>query len=413
MRWIFTGGCSLKVKFLLMDTVLAKRTATRFVVTVGLVSLFADMTYESARSINGPYLELLGASATTVGWAAGLGELLGYGLRFVSGYFTDKTGRYWTITLVGYTINLLCVPLLAVAGHWQVAILLMVGERVGKAIRVPPRDAMLSYGTKEMGRGWGYGLHEALDQTGATIGPLLMSAVLLYEHHSYVIAYGWLVIPAVLSLSVLLVARRLYPHPEHLEVPTRVLTTRGYPRVFWYYIGVGVLIAMGYADYSLIAYHFKKTALLRDEWIPLFYALAMCSEGFSALVLGRVYDKIGVVVMVFTTLVSLLFAPLVFGFPPYFSGGIHMALLGVILWGIGMGAQESLLKAAVADAIPADRRGRAFGVFNTAFGVAWFGGSVLMGRLYDVSLPSLVLFSVGVQVVAVVGLVVVGRKRGR
>lgn len=393
----------------MMNTFLAKRTATRFVVTVGLVSLFADMTYESARSINGPYLEILGASATTVGWAAGLGELFGYGLRLISGYFTDRSGRYWTITLTGYTINLLCVPCLALAGHWQTAVLLIIGERVGKAIRVPPRDAMLSYGTKEMGRGWGYGLHEALDQTGATVGPLLMSAALLYRHHSYVTAYGWLVIPAVLSLSVLLVARRLYPHPEHLEVADRTVSTRGYSRMFWVYVIVGMLIAAGYADYTLIAYHFKRTALVRDEWIPLFYALAMCSEGFSALVLGRVYDRIGTSVMIFTTLGSLLFAPCVFGFPPYFSGGFHMALLGVILWGIGMGAQESLLKAAVADVVPADRRGRAFGVFNTAFGVAWFGGSVLMGRLYDVSMTWLVVFSMGVQVLAAVGLVV-GRR---
>jgi MFS family permease len=326
-----------------MNTFIKRRTATRFVVTVGLVSLFADMTYESARSINGPYLEILGASATTVGWAAGLGELLGYGLRFISGYFSDKTGKYWTITLIGYTINLLSVPLLALAGHWQLAILLIIGERVGKAIRVPPRDAMLSYGTREMGRGWGYGLHEALDQTGATVGPLLVSAVLLYRHHSYVTAYGWLVIPAILSLSVLFVARSMYPHPENLEVPDTALITKGYPRVFWYYIGVGMLIAAGYADFSLISFHFKRTALLKDEWIPIFYSIAMCSEGLSALVLGKLYDKIGILVMLFTTVVSLLFAPLVFGLPPYFDSGFHMALLGVILWGIGMGAQESLL----------------------------------------------------------------------
>ena len=396
-----------------MTGILTKRSATRFVVAVGIVSLFADMTYESARSINGPYLEVLGASATTVGWAAGLGELLGYGLRFISGYFTDRTGRYWTITLIGYLFNLLCVPLMALAGHWQIAVLLIVGERVGKAIRVPPRDAMLSYGTKEMGRGWGYGLHEALDQTGATVGPILMSAALMYRHNSYVTAYGWLVVPALLSLSVLLVARWMYPHPENLEVAnSKAVATKGFPRIFWLYIMVGVLIAAGYADYSLMAFHFKKTALVRDEWIPLLYAIAMCSEGMSALILGKVYDKIGVGVMLFTTLVSLAFAPLVFGFPPYFASGFSMALIGVIVWGIGMGAQESLLKAAVADSIPADRRGRAFGVFNTAFGVAWFGGSVLMGRLYDASLSGLVSFSVLLQLAAVVMLfVVVGWQR--
>jgi len=399
---------------LIMNGILKKRTATRFVVTVGIVSLFADMTYESARSINGPYLEVLGATASTVGWVAGLGELLGYGLRFVSGYFSDRTGKYWTITLIGYTINLLSVPLLALAGHWQLAILLIVGERVGKALRVPPRDAMLSYGTREMGRGWGYGLHEALDQTGATVGPLLVGLVLLYRHNSYVTAYACLLVPAVLALAILLVAMSMYPHPEHLEISDTALVTKGYPRIFWGYIVVGVLIAAGYADYSLIAFHFKRTALMKDDWIPVFYAIAMGSEGLSALLLGKLYDRIGIWVMLFTTLLSLLFAPLVFGFPPWFQGGFHTALLGVILWGIGMGAQESLLKAAVADAIPTDRRGRAFGVFNAAFGVSWFVGSVAMGRLYDTSRPALVVFSVALQLLAVVGLAgLITRRRKR
>ncbi len=153
--------------------------ATLFVVLIGFTSLFADMTYEAARSINGSYLDILGTSGTTVGWVAGLGELVGYGLRIISGYLSDKTKKYWTITITGYVINLFSVPLLAYAGYWQLAIILIISERVGKAIRTPARDAMLSYGTKEMGRGWGFGLHEALDQTGATIGPLLVSAPFL------------------------------------------------------------------------------------------------------------------------------------------------------------------------------------------------------------------------------------------
>ncbi|HVS98702.1 MAG TPA: MFS transporter [Puia sp.] len=355
-----------------MINALKKRTATRFVVTIGLVSLFADMTYESARSINGPYLEILGASATTVGWMAGLGELLGYGLRFISGYFSDRTGKYWTITLIGYGINLLSVPLLALAGYWQIAVLLIISERVGKAIRVPPRDAMLSYGTRQMGRGWGYGLHEALDQTGATVGPLLVSAALWYRHGSYTAVYGLLLIPAALALAVLLVARTQYPHPEHLEMGNTALVTRGYPRLFWYYAAVGALIAAGYADYSLIAFHFKRARLLPDDWIPLFYAIAMGSEGLSALILGKVYDRVGIRVMLLTTLASLLFAPLVFGFPPWLAGGFGCALAGIILWGVGMGAQESLLKAAIADVIPPEKRGRAFGLFNTVFGISWF-----------------------------------------
>src|SRR5262249_1911144 len=145
---------------------LSKKTALKFVVLIGLVSLFADMTYEGARGIAGPYLAVLGASGTTVGIVAGFGELIGYGLRLFSGILSDRTGKYWAITIVGYFINLLAVPFLALAGRWETAALLLVMERVGKAIRTPARDAMLSHATHQTGHGWGFGLHEAMDQIG-------------------------------------------------------------------------------------------------------------------------------------------------------------------------------------------------------------------------------------------------------
>ena len=184
------------------------KSATRFVVLLGLVSLFADMTYEAARSISGPYLELLKVSGATVGWVAGLGELLGYGLRIISGYISDKTKKYWTITITGYLLNLLSVPLLAWAGYWQLAVALLILERIGKAIRTPARDAMLSYGAHQMGRGWAFGLHEAMDQTGATLGPLLVSAVLFFKAQSYQLAFLVLFIPAALAIMVLLFAKK-------------------------------------------------------------------------------------------------------------------------------------------------------------------------------------------------------------
>jgi MFS family permease len=293
------------------------KAATRFVVMIGLVSLFADMTYEGARSINGPYLDILGVSATTVGWVAGLGELLGYGLRILSGYFSDRTRKYWMIMIIGFAINLISVPLLALAGYWQLAVMLIITERVGKAIRTPARDAMLSYGTKEMGRGWGFGLHEAMDSSGATIGPLLVSAVLFYRNHSYHLAYAILVIPAIIALSILLLAKSKYPEPEDLEINNIALVTKGYPKLFWYYLLAAILIAAGYADFSLIAFHFKKTALLKDELIPVFYAIAMFSEAIAALILGKLFDKIGIKAMMVATLLSLFF-------PQWFFKGISI-----------------------------------------------------------------------------------------
>ena len=194
-----------------------RRQAVRFVVLVGIVSLFADMTYEGARSITGPYLSILGASGLAVGLIAGFGELVGYALRLGSGYLADKTGKYWGITILGYVLNLFSVPLLALTGRWEFAAGLMITERVGKAIRTPARDAMLSHGTKEIGHGWGFGFHEAMDQTGAVIGPLLVAAVVA-SGFGYHRAFGILTVPALAAIAVLIAARQLYPRPRDLEV---------------------------------------------------------------------------------------------------------------------------------------------------------------------------------------------------
>lgn len=382
------------------------KKATTFVVLLGCVSLFSDMTYEAARSISGPYLSILGVSGAVVGWVAGLGELLGYALRIVSGYFSDKTKKYWTITIIGYLLNLFSVPLLAFAGYWQLAVVLMIAERVGKAIRTPARDAMLSYGSKEMGRGWGFGLHEAMDQTGATIGPLLVSAVLFYRNHSYYDSFLVLAIPATCAIVILLFAKSKYPRPHDLEIKNTEIETKGYPKFFWLYLFAVIFIAMGYADFPLIAFHFKKTNLMRDSTIPILYSIAMAADGIAALILGKLFDKFGMKTMVFVTLFSLFFAPMVF------LGGFTVALFGMIVWGIGMGAEESILKAAVAELIPAYKRGTAFGLFNTGFGIFWFLGSLALGYLYDVSINGLIAFSVATQLIAVIVLtILVYRKR--
>jgi len=381
--------------------------ATKFVVLLGLISLFSDMTYEAARSINGSFLQVLGTSGATVGWVAGLGELLGYGLRFISGYIADKTKKYWTILITGYLLNLFSVPLLALAGYWQIAVILMITERIGKAIRTPSRDALLSFGTQKMGRGWGYGLHEAMDQIGATVGPLLVSSVLFYQHQNYRMAFGILAIPAIIAVGILLYCRHLYPKPENLEIKTTSITSKSFSKRYWIYIMAAVFIAAGYVDFPLIAYHFKEKAIMSDSVIPLFYSLAMATDAIAALVLGKLYDKKGIKTLLLAILLSAFFAPMVF------LGGFNWALAGMVLWGIGMGAQESILKAEVAGMIPPEKRGTAFGTFNTAYGLFWFAGSALMGYLYDFSVKGLILVSVITQFIALLIIVyLLKRKNG-
>ncbi|HZK13962.1 MAG TPA: MFS transporter, partial [Desulfobaccales bacterium] len=326
-------------------------------------------------------------------------------LRLASGYLTDRLGRYWPIVFAGYSLNLLAVPLLALAGRWEIAAVLLVAERMGKAIRSPARDAMLSHAAGAVGRGWGFGFHEAMDQVGAVTGPLIVAAVLYYRG-GYREGFAVLLLPAVLALVVIAMAARLYPHPQHLEVNAPGLNPTGFNRPYWLYVVAVGLLGAGYADFPLIAYHFGQTAVLPSDWIPLFYAVAMGVDAVAALVLGRLFDRLGMPVIVVTAVLSAFFAPLVFW------GGFKLALLGMVFWGIGMGSLESIIKAALAEMVPRDRRATGYGLFNAGFGVFWLLGSVLMGWLYDFSLGALVAFSVTAQLLAIPFFLAVSRQVG-
>jgi predicted MFS family arabinose efflux permease len=380
-----------------------KSRALKFVLLIGVMSFFADFTYEGSRSIIGPYLAVLGASAAAVGIIAGFGELLGYGLRLVSGRLSDQTGQYWPITIFGYIIQMLAVPLLALAGSWQVAALLLILERIGKATRNPPRDVMLSHAAKEMGYGWGFGVHEALDQSGALVGPLVVAAVLALRGQ-YQIAFAVLLVPALITLSILLVARLSYPRPQEMEVTPPDIRTEGLPRVFWVYLAGAMLVAAGFADFSLIAFHFAQASTVSSTFIPVFYAVAMGVGGIGSLLFGRLFDRFGISVLIPLTIFSALFAPLVF------LGGFWAALIGVVLWGLGIGVHESIIPAAVAPMVPIQRRASAYGLFTAGYGIFWFLGSSLIGILYGVSLPAVIAFSLVAELAAIPLFVVVSRK---
>ena len=370
--------------------------ALRFIILLGFVSLFADMTYEGSRSITGPFFAFLGASAAATGLVAGLGEFIGYAFRVVSGYFSDKSGKYWTITIWGYAVNLLAIPLLAFVDRWDVAAMLVVLERFGKAIRTPARDALLSHATAEVGRGKGFGLHEAMDQIGALTGPLIV-ALMLWIRGGFKTGFEVLAIPALMALSVLVAARLLYPTPQDFEDPKKLdLKPHGrFPKVYWLYmIFVGLSIA-GYAHFQVISYHFKHVNLISDIQIPILFAVAMGVDGLTALIVGRLYDKHGWMTLLGIPLLSLPITPLVF------LGGYWSAVAGVVLWGMAMGIQETIMRAAIADIIHAKKRGLAYGLFNAFYGLAWFAGSTLMGFLYTISIPAIIAFSIGLELVSI------------
>jgi MFS family permease len=365
-----------------------------FLILLGLVSLFSDMTYEGARSITGPYLFYLGAGAAVVGFASGFGEFIGYGLRLFSGWLADKTKKYWGLMFIGYALNLLSVPALALVNSWGLAVLLIILERTGKALRTPARDTLLSYATFKMGRGLGFGIHEAMDQIGAFVGPLIV-ALVFYLKMGYKPAFLVLLIPALIALSLLTFARIIYPAPQKFEKGFLELETKGFSKSFWWYLLGMCLVGAGFVDFPLIGYHLEKTSILSKDWIPILYALAMGVDAFSAIFLGLLFDRIGLKAVILAIILSLGAIPLTF------LGGIILIFLGMILWGIGLGAQESIMRAVIAQLVPIEKRGVGYGIFNTFFGLFWFAGSFLLGFLYDFSILALVAFSVTFQALSI------------
>jgi len=374
------------------------RSGLHFVLLFGLVNLFADMTYEAARSVTGPFLASLGASAFVVGSVTGFGEFLGYALRLASGRLADRTRLYWPVTLFGYLVQMASVPALALARVWPMAAVLICLERSGRATRNPPRDVMLAQAGEQMGRGWAFGVNEALDQIGAFLGPLLVAGVLAWRH-SYSLAFGLLAIPALITLLLVLSARVTFPTAGRIEHAQETSAAGHYPRAYWWYCASAGLVGFGFADYSLIAYHFSRTHVVAGIWIPIFYALSMAAGGLGSLVVGKLFDRVGLVVLVPITLIVAVYAPLAF------LGGFALALVGTLLWGVGLGAHESVMQAAVAHMVSSDRWGSAYGVFGAVFGVAWFLGSAALGAVYDRSITAAVVLAVAAQLLAIAPLV--------
>jgi MFS family permease len=368
-----------------------RKSAIRFIVAMGIVSLFADMTYEGAHSIIGPFLKDLGATATAVGIIAGLGEMIAATLRVLSGRLADRTRAYWTLTTVGYFLNLVIVPALAFAGSWKAAALFVAAERTGKGLRGPAKDVLLSDATRVVGHGWGFGLHTAMDQAGAVIGPLLIAAIVAREH-SFGPAFLWLAFPALAAFISLIAAR--FMRPGVTSEPRIEPRSRALPSVFWFYVGGAGLLACGFVDFPLLAYHFQNTAIARPAAIPLFYAGAMGLNGLAALLFGMLFDRYGTRILAGAIVVSTLSLPL------GFLGGPKMAIVGVACWAIGLGAQQATLRAGIAQLISIEKRGNAYGVFNAVYGVLWFLGSVTMGVLYDYSLIGLVVFGISLQLLS-------------
>jgi MFS family permease len=375
----------------------------QFVLAFGLISALGDFVYEGARSVTGPFLATLGASAALVGLITGAGEAVALVFRFWTGALSDRTGRHWTISITGYAMTMISVPLMAAAWTLWPAAVLVISERFGKAVRTPARDTMLAQASADIGRGRAFAIHEALDQSGAFVGPLVVAAAIAISG-GYRWGFGILAVPGAAAIFVLLTLRRAVPSPAAYEHAARTpareeLHPTQLPARFWWYAAYTALNMTGFATFAVLAYHLQVRHVVSMAVIPIVYAVAMALAAAGALLSGWLYDRIGlrglVVVPVFTAVVPFL----------SFSTTPLLVWAGAAVWGIGLGMHESTMRAAVADLVPARRRGTGYGTFTAIYGLAWMAGGTAIGALYAHSVGSVEVFVIVTQIVALIAFV--------
>ncbi len=393
-------------------------SAWHAVLGFGIVSLTADMVYEGARSVTGPLLASLGASAALVGLVTGVGEALALVLRLLFGSWADRRRNYWSLTVAGYAATALCVPALAVTpfvavGGLALACVLILAERTGKAVRSPAKTALLAHSAGRVGLGRGFAVHKALDQTGAFAGPLLVAGVAAATGALWP-AFAVLAVPGAAAMIILYWLRRRTGGPATPEDPApappaqqaRKAGVGTLPTTFWLFAAAAGAISAGLVTFGVISYHLTSDQVLPVPQIAVLYAAAMAAAALAALATGWLFDKVHARV--------LLVVPVLVAAIPVlaFSDAALVAAAGVLLWGAATGVQDSTIKAVVADLVPAPRRATAYGMFAAIQGGAAAAGGVTAGALYQHSLPALVVTVAATQLAALVLLIITLRRAG-
>lgn len=373
---------------------LTKKAFIAFI-SLGIVSLFADITYEGGGSILGSYVEILGASALLAGFI-GVAEFFGYVMRLVGGMvagYTASSKVYWLLTFLGYSTNF-AIPALALVGRPEHVIALVFIERAGKGLRAPARDVILADVTEGIGRGKGFGLHELMDQIGAVLGPAAVAYSLYSGRGDFRFAFSFLAIPVVISLFALTVAMIMHPTVKGVS---KKMSKAELSMKFWLFTAGTSFAMLGFLQWrSIISYYMQASGIIPSFMIPTLYTAAMLVDAAIALPAGFAYDKYGFRIVTFA---------------PLFAAMVPIALLTnsqegfiitAVMWGVFMGLFETVMRASIADLVDASRRAYAYGIYSFAIGASWMIGTLFISWIIETFPAAVMAFSITSEAIATV-----------
>jgi MFS family permease len=373
---------------------------------LGFVSLFMDVSSEAIHSLLPVFLvSALGASVTTVGLIEGVAEATASITKVFSGTLSDWLGKRKGLAVVGYGLAALTKPVFAWAPSVEWVFAARFVDRIGKGVRGAPRDALIADITPGELRGAGYGLRQALDTVGAFGGPLLAVALMASANENFRLVFWVAVIPAVISVLVLLFGVKEPAHERHETVEPG---GRRNPLGRRYWLLIGVLALFTLARFSEAFLVLKVTAVgLAATYAPFVFVVMNASYALSAYPVGFAADHVDRWGLLAIGFAFLLIADLLLAW----TSAVSLALLGIALWGLHLGFTQGVFSALVADAVPAGRRGAAFGVFNFVTGMVLLGASLLAGALWD-RYGAAGTFLAGAAITALAGVVAIGFYRG-
>src|SRR6478672_2926444 len=353
----------------------------RNVWVLGLGSLLTDVSSEMIHSLLPLFLvSVLGASVLTVGLIEGLAEATASSLKVFSGGLSDYLGQRKGLLVAGYGLSTFVKPLFALATSPLWVLIARFGDRVGKGIRVAPRDALIADVTDLSNRGAAYGLRQSLDTIGAFLGPLAAFSLMAISQQHFRLVFWLALIPGLMAVTLLALGVK-EPSAKASQTktnPLRWATLQSLSRGYWILVVVALLFNLGNSSDAFLLLKAEQAGI-PTPMVPLTLVVMNIAYSLSAYPVGVLSDRVSRVKLLVGSF--LLYALVYLGFA--FVQAPWQVWVLFAFYGLYLGMSQGVLLALIADRVPSHLRGTAFGFLNLAVGVALLPASILAGGLWQ------------------------------